>query len=714
MSSTVPAAPPRSAAPTAPAAGSGFRPDVEGLRAVAILTVLWFHARLPGLDGGFAGVDIFFVISGFLITGQLVREVERSSRISLVAFYARRAKRLFPASATVLVVTALLTWLFLPRVDLRAFGGDIAAAAAYVINWRLAQRSVDYLAEDVGASPVQHFWSLAVEEQFYIVWPLLILLLTVLIRRGHVATRPGLAVGLGLITVPSLAWSIHLTDANAERAYFVTTTRLWELGIGALVAVGSTAWTRLRPNAGATIAWAGMALIGAGLLTQTTGTPWPGSAALVPTVGAALVILGGFTAGPRGPVLLLGRGFPVAVGALSYSLYLWHWPLVVVADELSGRSSWWALVAVVASVAPAWATHRFIENPVRFHPRVAGSARFALSLGLACSLLGVAAGGAVVLGARATSIPVADAGSARGGAGLGTGAPVIDPSPTAITPEPAAATEDVPQSDKDKCTSSMTSTDYLVCDYGDTTSGTTIAAIGDSKLAQWLPALEQVARERHWRIRLYTKSACAWNAALTDLRSRPNVACRTWGRKVLSAVLAGKPAAVLTSSLKEDAFAADGTQQVAPLVDGYVDYWTRLGRAGIPVVVIGDTPLPGQTVYECVLENPHDFMRACTFPFNPGRGSSALRAAVDRTPTSRYVDMNDLVCPGLSTCVPGHRTGPHLSPGITHHRDVCRLAPLPARLPDRRRPHIARGHPRLSRAGCGRPRSAAPAGLRWP
>ena len=278
---------------------AGFRPDVEGLRAIAILTVLWFHARLPFLDGGFAGVDIFFVISGFLITGQLVREIERSGRLSLPGFYARRAKRLFPAAATVLVSTGILTWLFLPRSQQATFGGDIAAAAAYVVNWRFASRSVDYLAEDVGASPVQHFWSLAVEEQFYIVWPLLIFVLAVLIRRGHIAVRSGLAVGLTLITVPSLIWSIHLTATQTERAYFVTTPRLWELGIGALVAVGSVRWARLTPRNATVLAWGGLALLTVGVLTQSTRTPWPGYAALVrrgplvhvPGVGGRTVVL---------------------------------------------------------------------------------------------------------------------------------------------------------------------------------------------------------------------------------------------------------------------------------------------------------------------------------------------------------------------------------------------------------------------------------------
>ncbi|HEV6955624.1 MAG TPA: acyltransferase, partial [Promicromonospora sp.] len=211
--------------------GPGFRPDIEGLRAVAIGLVLLYHGGLDQLTGGFVGVDVFFVISGFLITGLLIRELEKSGRISLPRFYARRAKRLLPATALVLVVTAVLTWLTVSVIEWRTFGLDIVSAAAYVVNWRLAARSVDYLAEDVGVSPVQHFWSLAVEEQFYIVWPLLLVVIAWWVRRRATARlRAVMTAGILLIAVPSFAYSIYLTQANPSAAFFVTPTRLWEMG----------------------------------------------------------------------------------------------------------------------------------------------------------------------------------------------------------------------------------------------------------------------------------------------------------------------------------------------------------------------------------------------------------------------------------------------------------------------------------------------------
>ncbi len=638
----------------APRPGGGFRPDVEGLRAIAVGTVLWFHAGLPIPSGGFAGVDIFFVISGFLITGQLVREVERTNRISLPRFYARRAKRLFPAAATALVATAILTRLTLSRIDWQTFGGDIMAAAAYFVNWRFASRAVDYLAEDVAPSPVQHFWSLAVEEQYYIVWPLLLLILALIIRRRRLPVRPTMAAGLALIVLPSLAWSIHLTQTNPARAYFVTTTRLWELGVGALVAVGPTLWSRMPRLAAAGIAWAGLALLSVGLLVQTTSTPWPGSAALVPVLGSAAVILGGFAAGDAGPVRLLGIRPMVWIGGLSYSLYLWHWPLVVAATAVWGKLGHWQGAAVVTtSVIPAYLTHRFIENPLRYNKAVSARARVALALGAACSLIGVGAGAWLHHEGGTSGFARASTGNAVGAGSLGTGttptaSPSIDMHPKAMTPDPLKAPLDVPQLYADGCQVAQPSTTVISCSYGDKTSHTVIAMVGDSKMAQWLPAVDAMGKANGWRIRTYTKSSCPWNPNPIKHENKPYTACVTWGKDVLRRLTGPeKPMAVLTSGIRSAAYdTATGTEQESLMVSGYVDYWSALGKAGVPVIAIADTPQPGKIVYQCVLDHPSDLMTACKGDWNDGTGTAALKAAAAQVTTSRFVDFNDWICPG--------------------------------------------------------------------
>ncbi|MPV50716.1 acyltransferase family protein [Pseudactinotalea sp. HY160] len=372
------------------------------MRAIAIGLVLLYHVHVPFAGGGFIGVDVFFVISGFLITGVLMRDLETHGRISLARFYARRAKRLLPAAGVVLVATAALTAWSTSVVSWRVFGQDIAGAAGYVVNWLLADRAVDYLAEDVAASPVQHFWSLAIEEQFYLVWPLLLTAIGLLARRrrGAAPSRRVLAAAVIAIIIPSLVWSIMHTAADPARAFFVTTTRAWELALGALVAIGVSRWQRIPPRWACAIGWLGLcAVVGAGVLV-TQETHWPGYAALVPTVGTAAVIIGGCVPSDHGPSALLSLRPLTWLGALSYSLYLWHWPLLIAATSRWGELSVSATTGVVAaSIVAAVLSHRFLESPIRFAPALARSNTLALSVGLNFSLLGLVAGLALVLAA---------------------------------------------------------------------------------------------------------------------------------------------------------------------------------------------------------------------------------------------------------------------------------------------------------------------------
>ncbi|MCW2853067.1 MAG: acyltransferase, partial [Nocardioides sp.] len=269
---------------------AGFRPDIEGLRAVAVLSVLIYHAGLAWVPGGYVGVDVFFVISGFLITSLMVREVERTGRLGLTGFWARRARRLLPASTLVLVFSAVVAFAVLPVNTRRDFGGDIVAAAGYVVNWRLGLRAVDYLAENVGASPVQHYWSLAVEEQFYVVWPLLIAAMVTMFRTRW---RPALLVGIAVITLASFVFTLSYAAEQPGLAFFVSTTRIWELGVGALLALALPALVRLPAAALGVLGWAGLALVAYAALVLDETTRWPGTATLLPVLGTAAAILAG-------------------------------------------------------------------------------------------------------------------------------------------------------------------------------------------------------------------------------------------------------------------------------------------------------------------------------------------------------------------------------------------------------------------------------------
>ncbi|HEY0700376.1 MAG TPA: acyltransferase, partial [Micromonospora sp.] len=317
-----------------------FRGDIEGMRALAVILVLVGHAAPGLLPGGFVGVDVFFVISGFLITGLLVEELDRTGRISLAGFYARRARRLLPAAALVGLVSLLLAVLFLPKVRWADTGWDAVASALYAMNWRLAEQAVDYLAADNSASILQHYWSLAVEEQFYLLWPLLLVVFAGGWRRpGHPRRRlrPMLLVAaLVVVAVPSFVWSVVLTQTDPARAYFVSTTRLWELALGGGLALAGARLRRMPAPVAAGVAWASVAAILAAAALLAPDHAFPGYLALLPTLGAAAVIAGGLVPGGAGPERVLGLRPLRATGAVSYSLYLWHWPVLVAAEARFG------------------------------------------------------------------------------------------------------------------------------------------------------------------------------------------------------------------------------------------------------------------------------------------------------------------------------------------------------------------------------------------
>src|SRR3954467_14991084 len=278
-----------------------FRPDIEGLRAVAVVAVVLFHAGVPGVPGGFVGVDVFFVVSGFLITGLLWREVGDTGRVRLARFYGARARRLLPVGIVVLVATAAASAWLLPPLQARAGLGDAVASAVYAGNYRLAVQGTDYLAADTPPSPFQHYWSLGVEEQFYLVWPTLLILTAWLAFRRR-ADRPAtpFVVVLGLVAAGSFTVSYLWTATLPSWAFFSLPSRAWELAAGGLVALTVGWWRRLPSWAAAAAGWTGLALIVGGCVRLGESTAYPGTAALLPVLGTALAVGGGCAASRRG------------------------------------------------------------------------------------------------------------------------------------------------------------------------------------------------------------------------------------------------------------------------------------------------------------------------------------------------------------------------------------------------------------------------------
>ena len=653
--------------------GGAFRPDVEGLRAIAVAMVFAFHLGLPWASGGYAGVDVFFVISGFLITGVLLREVETSGRVSVLAFYARRARRLLPAAAAVLAACLVATWAILPAGRALATSGDVAAAALYVLNWRLAWQSVDYLAEDAVASSIQNFWSLSIEEQYYIVWPL-VAALALRLAGDRLSRRAVFGLLLLSAALPSLAWSVLQTRADGAYAYFSTLTRVWELALGGGLAVAAPWLMRLGRRQRSLLGWAGLLAILVSTALFTTGSAWPGHAALLPTLGAAAVIVAGLAGPVPGLAAVLGHRLMVWLGGLSYSIYLVHWPLIVFATELGwsgGVAAGAGLTA--AALLLAWGLHHLVENPVRFAPALQDRPALSLSLGLNLVMLVAIAS----LGLQSTWRQQAQLAAGAGQALPPPGAMVLGSEPARsrdgvppravdwIVPAPELAPEDVPALYARGCQLGFAADQLRVCEFGKADGRITLAVVGDSKIAQWLPALELLAHELDLRILTLVKSACSFNAAPQSLQGRDYVECARWNAQAQS-YLERTPGidVVLTSHGRR--FARDPELRGADtaLVDGFVASWQRLRARGIRVIALADNAHPGRNIYECV-QRHRDDLRACAFDRREGSGTPSLREAAGRAAVP-LVDLNDHVCP-RKRCSPVignvlvYRQGSHLT-----------------------------------------------------
>jgi peptidoglycan/LPS O-acetylase OafA/YrhL len=649
------------------------RRDIEGLRAIAVGLVLLYHAGFSWMKGGYVGVDVFFVISGFLITSLLVREREDNGRISLSNFYSRRARRILPMSAVVVLFTLVASLQWLEPLRRQSLGVDAIGTATFSSNLIFADRGADYLQASLPPSPLQHYWSLAVEEQFYLVWPALIILVTLGVR--HVRLRVG--VLSALVAVSSFVACMMLMDSSPAWAFFSPHTRAFELALGALLAVVPLTKHRVLRVSEIVLSWGGVVAVVAIAVLFSGTTRFPGPWALLPVVATAFVIRGGDA--HWGPRWLL-RAPPMQwLGARSYSAYLWHWPVLILAEAAKGErlTLSQASACIAISLALSELSFRFIENPIHINKKIVGLRAVALT----ASLIVVVVGSGLLM---RNNPPVLASSDIIETPTLDTTTTTVEQTPvdvaTTLPPEPTAPTlppvtraitpvveslaiervpqnltptlnkvyADEPEIYKNNCHVNFGTTQPKDCVYGNPESSKVVGLYGDSHAAQWFPALKMAAEENDWKLIIYTKRGCPPANILTysSVLGQTYTQCGEWRKNVkkkmkadgVKVVLVVHFDRLLSASNQLPIWQKDWREGLQTTIDD-------IRRLGAEPVLFADTPYPGRDVPTCLSSNINRVPN-CALPVNRSFREDIVevRADLSRVNNVPLLQIQDWFC----------------------------------------------------------------------
>lgn len=632
--------PPRMSADPVPTRPRKFRPELQGLRALAALLVVVYHVWLDRVSGG---VDVFFVISGFLITGQLYRASSRG-RIDFRRMWGRMLTRLLPAALTVLLVTMAVAVLVLPEHRWMQTAREVVASALFFENWQLVADSADYFAQHSTASLAQHFWSLSIQGQFYLVWPLLVAMVALLARRAGWTLRRSLVTALAVTFALSLAYSVWLTATNQPLAYFHSATRVWEFALGGLTALTIDA-VRVPRVVRIVCGWVGvLALVSCGLVLQV-GTVFPGYAALWPTLAAVLVLVAGATDSRIGADRFLSARPLVRMGDLSYTLYLWHWPILLfflTARDQETVSVVEGAVVIGVSVVLAVLTHRFVEQPARNARMATATPWGAYRFGILALLPVLLAAGSwqLVTAQRASFTVAAEENETLGAQALRTRAPLVDAAKPVLPPY-AALPDQFDSFGDEECRYSPKNEELRICTVDPVGEPVRrVVVVGDSHSQQYIAALRPIVDRRSWQVISMGKGGCPFT---TDAGEED---CRAWNAAALQEIIETRPDAVITMATRD---VRVGLTEWTP--PGYVEQWRALDAAGIPVVAIRDSPRYDFEPSECVQKHGADAPRCSGVRAELLAPEPPYAGLDDVPPNVSFLDFSDYFC-NAETCPP--------------------------------------------------------------
>ncbi len=575
-----------------------FRRDAQGLRAIAIIMVVLWHVGILNIHDG---VVVSFVLSGYLIGRQLFREISETGRVSLGKFWARRMRRLAPGMAIVVTATIVLAWIFASPLRFRGYVSDGLSSVFSLLNWKLAENGTDYFADNGTQTPYQHFWSLSIEEQFYLVAPLLLVAVAWLSRKLF-KNRALVVVALVGIVAGSFALSVIQTQSNQPLAYFGTHTRAWELAVGLLLALGAEWLSRMNLTVAAIMSWVGLALMITTGMLITDHTALPGYADAGPVLGAVMVLAGG-CANPRfgAEWLLKRKPFDVIANA-SYGWYLWHWPLLILWPNIVGHEiTYWDRYRIAfASFILASAMHYAIEKKVRAHKAFIQVPRRGIVLGGSLTVATAAFMGLALIVplniAPATAAPVATSGV------LGLESVKLAASqkdlPGNVQPALVDAPKDKPRTD---CIAELYVSKFTQrpdCAVGDKSSARTMVLLGDSHAWQWMDAFDAIGKQMGYRVELVAKSGCSPEtyAIQNPYFHREYRECDQWRQSALGTIAGMHPQVIVVAGRVRQETTREGAEAT----------FSQLQQTGAKLVYMTDSPYPGINIPDCLATHEKD------------------------------------------------------------------------------------------------------------